>query len=148
MKNVIFYVLFPYRRALNAKILIERYLNYFLAKHRLLLRNKKTYFLNIVRWWNTIGCDQICCKHQCCAFACSVFKGTLTIKKERWYLNNFYLKSLRLLHNELQTKALKNETLINSKKKNEGSKKFLGAINLNYFKYILTVKQFLISMDG
>lgn len=124
-KMYFFMFLFPFRRALNAEILIERYLNYFLAKHRLLLRNKKTYFLNIVRWWNAIGCDQIYCKHQCCAFACSVFKGTLTIKKERWYLNNFYLKSLRLLHNELETKALKNETLINSKKEKRRKQKFL-----------------------
>lgn len=38
--------------------------------------------------------------------------------------------------------------LSTQKKKNEGSKKFLGAINSNYFKNILIVKQFLISMDG
>lgn len=123
-KMYFFMFLFPFRRALNAEILIERYLNYFLAKHRLLLRNKKTYFLNIVRWWNAIGCDQIYCKHQCCAFACSVFKGTLTIKKERWYLNNFYLKSLRLLHNELETKALKKRNAYRLKKRKTKEAKF------------------------
>lgn len=61
----------------------------------------------------------------------------------------FYLKSLRLLHNELETKASKKmKRLSTQKKKNEGSKKILGAINSNYFKNILIVKQFLISMDG
>lgn len=42
----------------------------------------------------------------------------------------------------------KMKRLSTQKKKNEGSKKFLGAINSNYFKNILIVKQFLISMDG
>lgn len=56
---------------------------------------------------------------------------------------------MRLLHNELETKALKKWNAYQLKKKKiEGSKKFLGAINSNDFKNILTVKQFLISMDG
>lgn len=40
--------------------------------------------------------------------------------------------------------------LSTQKKKNEGSKTFLGAINSNYFYtyLLLTAKQFLISMDG
>lgn len=42
----------------------------------------------------------------------------------------------------------KMKRLSTQKKKNEGSKKILGAINSNYFKNILIVKQFLISMDG
>lgn len=42
----------------------------------------------------------------------------------------------------------KMKRLSTQKKKNEGSKKLLGAINSNYFKNILIVKQFLISMDG
>lgn len=77
------------------------------------------------------------------------FQRDSNYKKERWYLKIFYLKSLRLLHNELETKASKKmKRLSTQKKKNEGSKKILGAINSNYFKNILIVKQFLISMDG